>query len=708
MVARFIGDGLDADGAGIVVATRAHRDAFDERLVARGIDVRAARKAGRYVTLDAAETVAELLVDGLPDPGQFDRVVRRRLRRAAGGGRRAVRVFGEMVAVLCATERRDAALALEALWNDALRTMPFSLLCAYPLAAFGHDGDAGAFLRVCGEHTHVIPAEGYSISGSPDEQSRAIAQLQQRALALGVERAEHHLDRARLAAIVDSSHDAIVGKTLEGIVTSWNRAAERLFGYTSAEMVGRPITRIIPPERHDEFRRILAALARGERIEHFETERVRKDGERIQVSLSVSPIRDTTGRIVGAAKIARDVTERRRSEAERERLLTLAERARSEAEAANRVKDEFLAMLSHELRNPLSAIRSAVVSATMDDRQRPQALEIARRQTNQLARLVDDLLDVSRITLGRITLHRAPMSVTELVERAVAMTRPLLETYGHTLAISLPSDVVTVDGDAVRLEQVVLNLLTNAAKYTNPGGRIEIGVAREGEKAVIRVRDNGIGIAPDMLPRVFELFMQVAPGLDRAHGGLGIGLTLVQRLVELHGGRVEAHSEGVGTGTEFVVRLPALPPSASPAASTPLDRRRARGNARVLLVEDNVDAADGLAMLLGILGHEVRVVHDGLTALSTVSAAPPDVMVVDIGLPGMNGYDLARRIRRDPALRNVVLVALTGYGRADDRRQVFDAGFDHYFVKPVDPDALHGLVTRVRAGRSDTPAGTLQ
>ncbi|TMA82882.1 MAG: PAS domain S-box protein, partial [Deltaproteobacteria bacterium] len=338
---------------------------------------------------------------------------------------------------------------------------------------------------------------------------------------------------------------------------------------------------------------------------------------------------------LAAERVALAVERAARIEAER--------RARAEAEAANRAKDEFLAMLGHELRNPLAAVQNAVAAARLDESGRHRALEIASRQTEQLARLIDDLLDVARIRQGRITLRKERVHLAETIERAVEATRPFVEQRRHTLSIALPPNDVRLEADPVRLEQIVVNLLSNAVKYTEPGGRISVSVERQGDEGVIRVCDSGIGIAPDMLPHVFELFTQSPRALDRAEGGLGIGLTIVRRLVELHGGRIEARSEGIRKGAEFVVWLPARPAMPEEAAEAPRVDVGRQSHARVLVVEDNVDAAEGLTMLLELLGHHVRVVHDGGAALEAAQANTPDVMLIDIGLPGMDGYEVAHR-----------------------------------------------------------------
>jgi PAS domain S-box-containing protein len=351
---------------------------------------------------------------------------------------------------------------------------------------------------------------------------------------------EAERNNAVLAAVVQSSDDAIVSKDLNSIVISWNPAAERMFGWTAEEMIGRSILTIIPPELRHEEETIVANIRAGRRMEHFETVRVAKDGRRLHVSITVSPVRDATGRIVGASKIARDVTEQRE---------------------AQRRKDEFLAILAHELRNPLAPVRYAIAMlarAGISPEQRERSQAILERQTEHMARLLDDLLDVSRIAAGKVELKKATVELRPIALNALDAVRGLMQERGHELAVHLSEEPMWLDADPVRIAQILVNLLTNAAKYTDPGGRIELATAREGDEAVIRVKDNGTGFDPRMKSRLFTLFAQLEPVLDRAAGGLGIGLALVREFVDRHGGRVEAHSEGRGKGAEFVVRLPCV------------------------------------------------------------------------------------------------------------------------------------------------------
>ncbi len=372
---------------------------------------------------------------------------------------------------------------------------------------------------------------------------------------------------ALLAAIVSSSDDAIVSKTLDGVITSWNAGAERLFGYTPAEAIGQSMTLIIPTERRAEENEILQRIRRGERVEHFETVRVAKNGQRLDVSLTISPVRDAHGRVIGASKVGRDITARKRAAEEAQaaqKLLTESrdelQRVNAELSEADRRKDEFLAVLAHELRNPLAPIRNAVhylgLKASPDPALR-NARDIIDRQVKHLVRLVDDLLDISRISSGKIGLRKERVSLALIVTNAVEASRPAIESENHQLTVTLPAEPVYLDADLTRLAQVLQNLLNNAAKYTAPGGKIGLHAEFDGHSVAIRVVDTGIGIPREMLPRVFDLFTQVDRSIERSSGGLGIGLTLVQRLVELHGGTVEARSEGPDKGSEFVVRLPA-------------------------------------------------------------------------------------------------------------------------------------------------------
>ncbi|HEV3343318.1 MAG TPA: PAS domain-containing protein [Pirellulales bacterium] len=366
-----------------------------------------------------------------------------------------------------------------------------------------------------------------------------------------------------------------------------------------------------------------------------------------------------------------------------------------ELRAADRLKDEFLAMLAHELRNPLAAIRNAhyvMKSPGADETILPQVREIAERQVDHMARLLDDLLDVARISRGRIELRKEALDAGALADHTVEAIRPLVEARKHELTVSVPDEPAWVEADPTRLEQILNNLLNNAAKYTDPGGRIHLAVECEGGEVALRVGDTGVGIAPEMLPRIFDPFVQAERRLDRSHGGVGIGLTLVKKLVDLHGGSVVARSAGTGCGSEFIVRLPAVPAPAERSEKTVDEDTTRPLSRRVLVVDDNRDAADSLALHLRLAGQDARAAYDGPSALALTKEFDPDVIFLDIGMPGMDGYEVARRLRQDPESKGVVLVALTGWGQNADRQRSLEAGFDHHLVKPVDAKTLTDLL----------------
>jgi PAS domain S-box-containing protein len=665
-----------------------------------------------------------------------------------------------------------------------------------------------------------------------------------------------------MAAIVESSDDAIVSKSLTGVVRSWNSGAQRLFGYTPQEIIGQPITIIIPPERQHEEEAILSRLRRGERIEHYDTIRVTKDGRRLDISLTISPIRDANGKVVAVSKVARDITAKKQAEqglmllkdelaaqladlrrlhdmsmrlsktldlkvildetlrtvvaientdmgmifladpetgllklstslgfdpdfmslvqrvpsgvgavgvcyAEKRRVIVedtetdpiyndyrdatrlagfravqctplitrtgrlvgvlsthfrsprkpsdramhlvdlcarqaieFIENARlySELQSSNRSKDEFLAVLAHELRNPLAPIRNSLHILRLSGELTPageKIQEVMERQVDHLVRMVDDLLEVSRISRGKIELRRKPIELATAILNAVETSRPLIDEAGHQLAISIPPQPITLNADSVRLSQIIANLLNNAAKYTDPGGQIWLTAQPEGDDVAISIRDTGIGIPSEKLSHVFEMFAQIQPAGRRTAGGLGIGLTLVKRLTEMHGGHVEVASDGPGQGSEFTIRLP-LEKSLSepPAAAEPRlpDPRTALAERRILVVDDNRDAADSLGLFLKFMGAAVHVAYDGAGALEALPTFRPEIVLLDVGMPVLNGFEVARRMRQLPQGQNVLLVAVTGWGQEEDRRRTADAGFDQHLVKPVDPIMLQNLL----------------
>jgi PAS domain S-box-containing protein len=472
-------------------------------------------------------------------------------------------------------------------------------------------------------------------------------------------------------------------KDLQGRYVYVNDAAEKAYNRPKAELYGKSDEQVFPPQTAAQFRQNdQRALASGTGVQVIE-DLQHADGFVRHSVVNKFPIMGSNNKPMLVAGMAIDITDRLR-----------AEEALKEAD---RRKDEFLAMLAHELRNPLAPIRNALQILKMpraDHEAVRQAREMMERQVQYLVRLVDDLLDVSRIMRNRIELRKERLELATVFSRAIETTQPALDARGHELGVSLPAEPIPLEGDLVRLAQVVGNLLLNAAKYSDKASRIGlIGEQEEGE-VVIRVRDSGVGIDPELLPCIFDLFTQADRSLARSQGGLGIGLALVKRLVEMHGGKVIASSPGPGRGSEFVVRLPVLSPQRSSKTTGAGGEEVARAGPcrRVLVVDDNVDAAESVAMLLRLLGHEVETAHDGHTAVEAVQSFRPEVVLLDIGLPGMNGFDVAKVLRAQPENRELVLVAVTGYGQDEDRRRSHEAGFDQHLVKPVSPTTLGNLL----------------
>jgi PAS domain S-box-containing protein len=493
-----------------------------------------------------------------------------------------------------------------------------------------------------------------------------------------------------------------------------NPTALAVFGQTS-DFIGRDFDEAIhilwqTAEADDIVRRFRHTLETGEpyMVSEFIEERLdRRVKEHYRWQISRIPLSEGRHGVVcyfwdiSQAVLAREAL--RESEVEYRQLFETSREQATALADLHRRKDEFLAMLSHELRNPLAPIANAVQLLRLLPDESPlqqQARTIIERQVGQLTRLVDDLLEVSRITTGRVQLRLERVVVNGIVERAIESARPLIDRHHHEFTVSPSAEPIWLFADAARLEQVIVNLLTNAAKYTVDGGRISLAVQQECDECVLRVRDTGVGISPQLLPRVFDLFTQSERSLDRSQGGLGIGLALVQRLVELHRGRVEAYS-ALGQGSEFVVRLPVVLSDAPQSASTTGKAIATIGpSLRVLVVDDNLDSAQSLARLLEVYGHDVRMAHTGPTALAAASDFGPQVMLLDIGLPELDGYEVAKRIRQQSTYKNMVLVAMTGYGQDADRQQSKEAGFDHHLVKPAD----FGKVLQILAAVSASPS----
>jgi PAS domain S-box-containing protein len=490
------------------------------------------------------------------------------------------------------------------------------------------------------------------------------------------------LDEVLFRVWIETVKDfAIFGVESDGRVSSWNVGAERILGYSEAEIVGRPFADLFTPEDQDnDVPRQEIEQARAE--EHGWDDRwmVRKDQSRFWASGLLTPLRAEDGTPRGFVKVLRDQTERKMLEDElRRRAAELLE--------ADRRKNEFLAMLSHELRNPLAPIFNSLYvlkQSESDDEAVNQSRAMIERQVTHLKRLVDDLMDVARVTSGKVQLRIERVLLGDIVARAIESVSSRVSERQHSLTTVLAPEPIWLDADPTRIEQVVTNLLTNAAKYTEPGGRISLNLQEVDGESEIQVQDNGIGIDPGLLPRLFDLFTQADTSLDRTQGGLGIGLTLTRTLVEMHGGTIVAMSEGLNKGSLFTVRLPLASepaPVETPARPDAAADRNRRPH-RVLVVDDNVDAARSLSLFLKRAGHETVFVHDGVKALEVVESFRPDAVFLDIGLPGMNGYDVARAMR---AKTTATLIAMSGYTRDEDAQ---GHDFDDYLIKPVNPDDL--------------------
>lgn len=632
------------------------------------------------------------------------------------------------------------------------------------------------------------------------------------------EKANQLLTARLLASIVETSNDAIISKSLDGIIQSWNAAAEHLFGFTADQAMGQHISLIIPPERIAEEEQIINRLRAGQRLEHFETERKRSDGQLLTVSLTISPLKDDAGNVIGASKIARDITERKRIETERHNFVALIENSTDfigmsdlygvpffvnraglemvgldDLDAARRVsvadfffpedqpmimdeflprvmqdghgeveirfrnfktgqarwmaykvfkltdaanqtigfatvsqdvteqkrlgdnlrilandlsetdrrKNEFLATLAHELRNPLAPMSNMLEVLKRADGNSEilkQAHETIERQLGQMVRLVDDLLDLNRVTHDRLELRRSEVELSSVLQQAVEVALPLIDSAGHKLTIDLPEEPINLNADGTRLAQVFGNLLNNSCKYTKANGAISLSAKRVDDEVVVSVKDNGAGIPADKLDSIFEMFMQVDRTAERSQGGLGIGLTLVKRLVEMHGGSIEARSAGEGKGSEFVVRLPVLSRPVESVESDSWVPQMTPTQRRVLIVDDNLDSADSLAMLMKITDNEAYLAHDGEEAIKAIEKHRPEVVLLDIGLPKLDGHEVCRRVRQEPWGKDIVIIALTGWGQADDRRKSQEAGFDGHLVKPIDYDKLLDLLASLKDG----------
>jgi PAS domain S-box-containing protein len=508
---------------------------------------------------------------------------------------------------------------------------------------------------------------------------------------------------ALLAAIIDSSDDAIVSKTLEGIITSWNHGAEKLFGYSAVEAIGQPITLIIPPERRSEEVDVLALIRRGEKIDHFETVRQTKDGREVNISLTVSPIKGSKGRIIGASKVARDITERKRAELEREQLSARERAARRSVEEANRLKDDFLVTVSHELRNPLNSIvmwAGLLSSGKTNEQTIARAGEAIVRAAQTQDQIIGDLLDISRIVSGKLRIDVRPLQIREVLESAIEKMRPAADAKQIRVEALLDPAADPMAGDTDRLRQVFWNLLSNAVKFTPKDGRIQIRSQRIDSHIEISVSDTGIGIERQLLPYVFDRFRQGDSGTNPQSSGLGLGLAIVRNLVELHGGTVSAESKGNGHGASFIVKLPTMITHAlieegehvNPTLQeiTTAEDGPSLKNLRVLVVDDEPDAREVVSTTLARAQAEVRTAGGAAEALKVMDEWLPDVLVADIGMPEVDGYGFIHQVRMRDAQRGgaVPAAALTAYARTQDRLRVLSSGYQMHLPKPIQPTEL--------------------
>jgi PAS domain S-box-containing protein len=700
---QFLGAGLASGEPILVIATEDHRTRLVRRL--RKSNVEAAIGAGRVVLLDARETLARFLVNGMPDADRFHRVIDDLMAQMTRDQPARVRAFGEMVDLLWRDGARTAAIRLEELWNEAARVHRFSLLCAYVMANFvkGAEGAGSPHLAtVCELHSHVLTAPSGGALERTVEPILELDRLRDRCRSLEAENerlkeieealrqslAERlHASESRFRLLVENVEDYVIYMLdPNGVVVTWNAGAARIKGYSAAEIVGAHFSKFYSQEdviagkcEH----RLAMAMATG----RYEDEgwRLRKDGSRFWASGAMTALRDDAGTLIGYGEVTRDLSERVRAEAERVQLARIEE--------AQRRKDEFLAIMGHELRNPLAPLVTAAHMIRLRGGRATEAeMGVLDRQLRQMTRIVDDLLDASRAMRDRVQLSLETIEIGKVLANALDLAAPLIEERRQELFVDVPQHGHLVRVDPERMAQVFGNVLNNAAKYTPSGGMIKLGAERRGDDIEVIIQDNGQGIAAEMLERVFDLFAQADPGLARTAGGLGIGLAVARRIVREHQGEIVAQSDGLGHGCRFVVRLPAVAaalactPAGREAPATPSVKRR------VLVADDNVDFVEMFKAVVEDWGHEVRAAHDGPQALRVCEEFEPEMVFLDIGLPGMDGYDVAQRMRTMAFGEKMRIVAVSGYTRETDRKRASSSGFSDYFAKPLDLSDIEKLL----------------
>lgn len=488
-----------------------------------------------------------------------------------------------------------------------------------------------------------------------------------------------------LASIVENSQDSVVSINFDRHITSWNKAAELLYGYKAEEVIGKLLTIMTLPEDFDQVLRNIDKVRRNDRVELFETIRLNKDGRKMHLEVMLSPVKDAEGNIIGVSTIARDITERKRIE--------------QELKDADRKKSDFLAMLGHELRNPLTPIQTALHIITHSDspQQQHHAGVIIERQLKKIITLVDDLLEISRITRSKINLNKQYITLSQVIEMSLETVESLIKAAKHDFILHLPDEPIYLHADMNRMTQILVNLLTNAIKYTNPGGQISLSVTAENNQVIIRVKDNGIGIPSDHLERIFELFHQIEQVGKELQNGLGIGLNLAKTLVEMHNGSIVAYSKGKDQGSEFVVRLPLVKeriPAENHSPTTGNKEKLAKPQGlRILVVDDEEDIGEVMKVLLEMEGHQVQTALTGESAIEKAPIFEPEAALVDIGLPGIDGYEVARRLRK--AYPELLLIAHSGWGSEEDRRRSREAGFDSHLLKPADIAEIIACLTKL-------------
>lgn len=599
--------------------------------------------------------------------------------------------------------RESANDAATSRWREALAAAAAGDV-GQPAVVIADPSGSGGEVRIAVTRFGIGDDIGVLVTGSrraefPNEQDRLLLGVgaNQTAIVLGRLRSEADAKAQRrlYEALLSATPDFVYVFSLDHRVLFANEALIAMWGHSLQDTIGKTFLEIGYEPWHAEMHcREIDQVRETRKPIRGEVPFEGTYGRRIYDYIFV-PVFGTDGEVEAVAGITRDVTERKRMEDD---LRDLA----AHLSDADHRKDEFLATLAHELRNPLAPIRNGLQILKLmgsDPETMEQSRAMMERQVDQMVRLVDDLMDVSRISRGKLELRRERVSLADVLAGAVETSRPLIEQMGHELSITPPTEPVVVDADLTRLAQVFMNLLNNAAKYSERGGRISLTATRDGSEVVVSVKDTGIGIAAEQLPRIFEMFSQIDHSLEKSQGGLGIGLTLVRRLVEMHGGAVEARSEGPGRGSEFVVRLPIVVEASAPQPAKKAEAPKT--SLRVLIVDDNRDGADSLAMMLKVLGNETRTAYDGEDAVAAAAQFRPDVVLLDIGMPKLNGNEACRRIRELPWQRQPIIIAQTGWGQEGDRQRTQDAGFDHHLVKPVEISELLKLLAGLKgAARS--------